>query len=381
MIIIKVWIIYPEITVGGAERQCLELYRNLEKLGIDARLLTLSVNKKVNLFFDIEDMNIDVYKGTIPNTNRIFFKLLTYSIILKKFLKKEINIDKPDILNPHNIPSYWSCNYFNIPVIWMCNEPLLWIKNSARKITSKILQKIDISAVKKINKICVLDNKNKRRVKIIYNRDSTVCRSGVDYRFWSKKETASFRNDDEFLIVQVGHISEQKNQKCSVRALKMLSSEMEDVKLIFVGSYNHSPTYYDELVDLIKKYRIEDKVEFLGQLKDIDVRKVYASADVVLFPAIYQSWGLTPIEALCQKKISIVSSDSGVSEVLSENNIGVVCNPSPEEFAKNIKKVHEDPKTYRDMAKRGHDYVKNNLTWRHYAKRMLREFENTLFNM
>jgi glycosyltransferase involved in cell wall biosynthesis len=116
-------------------------------------------------------------------------------------------------------------------------------------------------------------------------------------------------------------------------------------------------------------------VFFLGHCTSLLIRKLYQISDVNLFPPVNQSWGFTPFEALCADKISIVSNDCGASEILSKQNIGLVCEPTAEAFAKLIVEVHNRPEFFTAIAKKGHGYVSQNLNWKVYSQYVLEVME------
>jgi glycosyltransferase involved in cell wall biosynthesis len=102
--------------------------------------------------------------------------------------------------------------------------------------------------------------------------------------------------------------------------------------------------------------------------------------DVNLFPALNQSWGLTPFEALCAGKISVVSTESGASELLSEKEIGVVCEPTPKDFGAQILDIFENRGRYDHVAEQGHRYIKRHLTWDRYARSVLQLMNEVMSN-
>ena len=134
--------------------------------------------------------------------------------------------------------------------------------------------------------------------------------------------------------------------------------DIPNTVLLIVGS---GPMRH-ELEQTTKSLCITNHVQFLGQVSSDELPSLYASCDINLFPAKNQSWGLTPFEALCVKRISIVSSDSGAAEVLAQEKIGLISEAKPEEFAMCIREVHANPEAYQQMAHRGFIYVAKNLT-------------------
>ena len=127
-------------------------------------------------------------------------------------------------------------------------------------------------------------------------------------------------------------------------------------------------TTHRKLETRAKKLGISDHTKFLGFVNGEELRELYQACSVNLFSATNQSWGLTPFEALCAEKVSIVTSDCGAAEVIAENSIGIVADPNPEGFATRILDIYKHPDTFREMARRGKDYVKEHLNHQVFAK-------------
>ena len=114
---------------------------------------------------------------------------------------------------------------------------------------------------------------------------------------------------------------------------------------------------------------ITDHVLFVGHVPFQELADIYAASNLNLLPARNQSWGLTPFEALCVDRISIVSSDSGAAEIIRAEGIGLVCEPSPRGIARRILEVHCAPRKFSQLARRGHAYVERELTSTRFAER------------
>jgi glycosyltransferase involved in cell wall biosynthesis len=62
---------------------------------------------------------------------------------------------------------------------------------------------------------------------------------------------------------------------------------------------------------------IGHKVLFTGFLRGDDVAKVFKMADVYVMPSVSEPFGIAPLEALSHDVPTIISKQSGVSEVLT----------------------------------------------------------------
>ena len=91
----------------------------------------------------------------------------------------------------------------------------------------------------------------------------------------------------------------------------MLEHE-KNVKFMIAGSGDMEPFVIEKAAEL----GIADKVLFAGFLNPDDVERAYKMADVYVMPSVSEPFGITALEAMKFKTPSIVSKQSGVSEVI-----------------------------------------------------------------
>jgi glycosyltransferase involved in cell wall biosynthesis len=173
----------------------------------------------------------------------------------------------------------------------------------------------------------------------------------------------------------VGNLELNKRQADSIRALYYLSKSYNNIKLILDGGGRR-----EHLVKLSEKSGVRDKVLFLHTNDDEELAKVYAACDVFVFPAQI-TWGLAVIEAMAAAKPVIVSKKSGASEIVQSGVNGIVVDHAkPEEIAKQIELLMNNPKLRRKLGENGYEYVRNNLSWEKYAKNMESILQQTILN-
>jgi glycosyltransferase involved in cell wall biosynthesis len=293
------------------------------------------------------------------------------------------NAQGTDLLNPHNFPASWIAvlvgSLRGIPVLWTCNEPptrISWKDAKSVGIGDFLgwwvaSGPLDRLIVKQISAIHVLSEKTRQEVMDRYQRDSTVLRTGVD---WEHLHPASrvdavtkYALEDRFVLLTVGKLHPQKNQVLCLETLRDLVWRISNAVLLVVGE---GPMLH-ELRNMARAMGIEQYVRFLGRVPLVDLCALYGASDTVLFPALNQSWGLTPFEALCARRVTVVCADSGAAEVLGTMGIGLVAEPTPSAFAACVMQIHERPGRFADMASAGRDYVVRNLTPRVFATRFL----------
>ena len=96
------------------------------------------------------------------------------------------------------------------------------------------------------------------------------------------------------------------------------------------------------------------------------MKKIYARADLFLFPSLYDASSLVQIEAASQKTPTIFIEGSATSATVSNNVNGVIAKNDVQDYAKAIEKLITDNDfykvvsegAYRDLYKNWDDKVK-----------------------
>jgi glycosyltransferase involved in cell wall biosynthesis len=378
----KILIIQPWIKQGGAELISVYLSYELQRQGHEAPIVCAFINKKgmpnqVNL---VEYLLPSPRISSLLARNRLAFFLLGPWVLFWLVWK---NSNDVDILNPHNFPSSWIASIVGgikrIPIVWTCNEP------PERIPLRKILQLgfvdylgwilasswMDKFLIKKIDAIYVPSEMTSKQVRERYGRDADIIHIGLDAEFFQRSDESRMADHldlrDKFILLTVGKLHPQKNQKVCIEALRHVVQHIPNAILLIAGN----GPMEKRLRDIADAFNVKERIYFLGYLSGVDIRELYRSCDVNLFPAVNQSWGLTPFEALCLGKISIVSNDCGAAELISREDIGIVCEPTMEAIARSVLSLNANQEVYKGKALRGLQFVSKNLSWEIYAQKVL----------
>jgi glycosyltransferase involved in cell wall biosynthesis len=378
----KILIIQPWIRIGGAELVSVHLAYKIQESGHKAQVVALFVEME-GLPHEAEEVEYILPPKALRvlcSKSRVFFLIFAPFLLFYLVLR---NCKDTDVLNPHNFPSLWIAiaigTLKRIPVIWTCNEPPtpISIRDIAHVGIADYIgwllasSPLDRFFVRRVSIIHVLSQKTKLEVKHRYDKDAVIIRTGVDFRLFREASSIESKSkyglNGKFVLLVVSKLHPQKNLIVCMEALKQILSHIPNAVLLIVGS----GPMRQELEHTTKKLGLTNHVCFIGQVLSDELPSLYAACDINLFPAKNQSWGLTPFEALCVKRISIVSADSGAAEVLLKERIGLVSEAKPNEFAMRIRKVHANPEAYQQMAHRGFIYVSKNLTHTSFSRSFL----------
>lgn len=195
-----------------------------------------------------------------------------------------------------------------------------------------------------------------------------VIHLGVDTHLFKKKIAP--RPDNTKNILFVGSSAPWKNLHTLVKAIYKVRKKLPNVKLVKIG-----PTWKGEekLIELIRKLNLDDTIKFVGYVPDKDLPNYYSSADVFVFPSLYEGFGFPPLEAMACGCPVISSNAASIPETVG--NAGIMVNPMDVDgLAEAIIKVLTNDALKEEMIKKGLKRAQE-FNWEKTARETLKVYE------
>ena len=144
------------------------------------------------------------------------------------------------------------------------------------------------------------------------------------------------------------------------------------VRICFAGT-SDQPSYADELKSLARKFKVQDRTQWLGPISGDEMRRRYAHALGVIYPPTDEDYGYVTLEAMLASKPVITCTDSGGPlEFVSDRETGLIAEPTPEALASAFDSLWENrqqAKTWGEAARARYESL--NLSWETVVKRLL----------
>ena len=121
--------------------------------------------------------------------------------------------------------------------------------------------------------------------------------------------------DGVFCLLLVGNDWKKKGLSCVLEALGGLG--IPSIRLLVVGNDTAVPYR-----SILSRLRLENRVAFLPLRPDVEF--YYAAADLYVGPSLEDAFGMPPLEAMACGVPSIVSSQSGISEIITDGVDGFI---------------------------------------------------------
>ncbi len=203
-----------------------------------------------------------------------------------------------------------------------------------------------------------------------------VIPEGVSPQFFlepHENEKASLRGhlpEGVPFILAVGSINPRKNLSRVVEALELITNEVPH-HLVLVGARGWDS---DETWRRIRTSSVADKIHFLGYVTDSQLNVLYHTADVFLYPSLYEGFGLPVLEAMAAGCPVVTSTVSSLPQV-AENAALLVEPTDVSSMAEALLRIIQDRELASEMSLRGKKRV-SDFTWEKCAQQVNSIYED-----
>jgi glycogen synthase len=116
----------------------------------------------------------------------------------------------------------------------------------------------------------------------------------------------------EKIVLSLGRLTQQKGMMQLLWSAKKVIDTDPSIKFIIAGDGDMKEQLIQETVNL----GIIENVVFTGWVTRAEAIKAYKAADLFIMPSISEPFGLTPLESMNLRTPTLISKQSGVSEVI-----------------------------------------------------------------
>ncbi|EPR65193.1 glycosyltransferase family 4 protein [Cyclobacterium qasimii] len=264
-------------------------------------------------------MGSKFFKGKTARWKNWWFQIRYFShkLIVLPFLSLWYKADlvfSPDILSP-----IWSrgkrVSVIHDAFFWETPEHYnaLW-----RKIYLFFLQKSVDSGARVLTVSHYAKSKISNYLKT--SNPITAIPTGLDLKVRAKMDKEHSHHPNPYFL-HVGVMEKRKNLPTLIKAFAIFSEMSEtDYSLVLVGQRGPREALddYPAIMDLVKKYQLEDKVIFPGYLDAVKLSTYYQFAEAYVFPSTNEGFGLPVLEAFSYGLPVIVGPQGALQEVGGE---------------------------------------------------------------
>jgi glycosyltransferase involved in cell wall biosynthesis len=173
-------------------------------------------------------------------------------------------------------------------------------------------------------------------------------------------------------LFYVGDMRPYKNLDRCLKAFARLN--LPDLRFVVVGKKD--PRFYPNLKREVDRLSLKDKVVFMGYVPGDDLPSLYSEAKALIFPSLYEGFGLPPLEAMACGCPVVTSRAASLPEVCGEA-AHYVEPESVDSIVEGMHKALTNNDLRRTLVERGLERAKL-FSWEKAAKEVLNIFEQML---
>lgn len=215
--------------------------------------------------------------------------------------------------------------------------------------------------------VCVseADKKLILKYKTISENKIIVIKNGIDLkkfqidqqRIEEKKQNLRLRNN--FILTTIGRLHQPKDCSIILKALKLIISQIKNVKLLIIGD----GPLQEPLEKEAKNLGLREYVKFLGFQEDVPI--LINLSDLIILSTKWEGLPLVPLEAGAGKKPVIASDVEGVREIIINKKTGYLFKPGSEkDLAEKIFQLTKSEELRKKIGESAFKFISENFDQR-----------------
>lgn len=355
---------YLQRQITGIERYILELIQHLEKIDTKSEYV-LFFNKHKNLPKLLHNRNVTYYVSPRSSKTR-FWRILWEQFFLAFELKKN-NIDVfhgPAFVLPLIKPCKYVVTVHDLSHIthpqgytFLNRLYLHLFMRRSLKLADVVIA--DSYATK--NDLLKFFSLPQEKIRVIY--------LGYTPPLQTVSKPKYFTMRDPFILC-VGSLIPRKNIERCIDAYHQLHKKGLKHKLVIIGKMGW---LYQPILEKIAALKLKKDVLLQDYVEEHDLGYFYKNAEVLLFPSLYEGFGLPILEAMSSGCPVITSNISSMPEVAGAAALYV--NPvNTSEIVQALEQIMHDKNLRETLINKGYEQVKK-FSWQKTAEETLKVYK------
>jgi len=279
--------------MGGAERVVLDLASASDKKKFNIKVVSLS--KRIELLDDFRKQNID--------TNVLYKNSDLISMIeMIKFVNKFVKENNIEIIHAHMTHAAIVAS-----MVKLFNPGVKVVFTSHSSNVGSRAREFFLFCLKPLRNIDIVFSKD--ILKFFYKKNYKIVPNGIKLENYNLK----VKKNKKFTFITIGRLETVKNHQYLIEIANRLKNEF-DFELQIVGD----GYLKNDLLALIKKYKLEDTVKLLGLRNDIPI--LLNQSHCFLMPSLWEGLPIVLLESAASRIPIIATPVGSIPSFLTEND-------------------------------------------------------------
>ena len=398
------YVVYPpplgKTDTGGQIVYILELGKALAKKGIKVDIFTrafeLYQKEEEQIFPNLKIIRIPCGPNKFVAKEKLYELMPEFTENIMKYIEKRRK--KYDLIHSH----YWDGGYAGIILSKMLDIPHVHTPHTlgkAKKLEVEIEEApteklkpyyrfhvriaIEQKIYNKVDAILVICETTRIQLLHYYLVDFEkiyVVYPGVDLETFNPKKN-KFDNQINLKNNSILTMSRLVPAKGIDRLIEALNFIKEKINFHFyiggetnleASNSKEEINYKKYLLNIIKKYKMEQKITFIGQLNHEKVAAYYRNTNIFVNPARYEPFGLTTMESMACGTAPLISHVAGSKEIIIDGLNGFIINSHDRKLlGSQILRLLSDKKMLKRISENAAFTIKEHYSWYKISEKII----------
>nr|WP_239587471.1 glycosyltransferase [Bacillus pakistanensis] len=373
---------YPPYIVGGLARHVHDLSKALVKKG--KRVIVLTTKNDEGLPYEVAD-GVEVHR--VHPLQRFEENFLNWvaqlNLVLFEKAVELINSEKIDVIHAHDwVVGMAAINLkknFSIPLITTIHAT----EHGRNKgIYTDLQMKIHQQEEKLIhasNQIIVCSEFMKQEVQEVFPLGEiplNIIPNGVNIWEVERGSNKSKHESGKRFFLSIGRMVKEKGFDTLIEMASMVKTQW-DGQFLIAGK----GPLLEHYRQLVKEKNLEDYIEFIGFIDDDKRNELLEKCEAVIFPSVYEPFGIVALEAMAAKKAVIASKTGGLKGIVQHGHAGLLFEPeNPDSLKFQVESILQEEGLKERLGESGYKLAQMLFSWERISDQTLKVYEEVSLN-
>jgi 1,4-alpha-glucan branching enzyme len=370
---------YPPNIVGGLSRHVHDLSKSLVKKGCKVIVLTASTG--VLPEFELDE-GVQVYRTGPLHPMEEDFLHWVFQLNLS-FIEKASEIferEHIDLVHAHD----WIVgkaaemlkSHHGVPLVTTIHATETGRNQGIYTDLQSRIHEEEKKLVASSDQVIICSEHMKEELSQLEPRDNlpvSVIPNGVNFQNVSQDENyplkEALRNKKYYFAI--GRIVHEKGFETIIGTARLISKE-KNIHFVIAGKGPLLEQYRQQ----VKVEGLDEFVHFLGYVSDAERNALLFQSEAVIFPSIYEPFGIVALEAMAARKAVIASKTGGLKSLVEHGHAGLLFDPgNAEDLKLCIMRLEETMGLKNDMGENGYKMAEMMFSWERISKQTIDIYE------
>ncbi len=379
---IKVLHVIPSVAEcrGGPSKAVIEMVSSLNQAGLDAEIAATNDNGPTQLdiilneLIDYKGVPTRFFKRFSPAINGV--REFSYSRDFAQWLDN--NIENYDLIHVHAIFSFCSSyamyaarrtsTPYIVRPIGQLQEWSLMQSRVKKKLYLNIIERTNLqsaSAIQFTSEVEELESGKQLNLK------GQVIPLGINA--CAKSETSKIDlaqslgiSEHVPILLYLSRLHKKKGLELLMQALSQIDSPKAHLLIAGDGEAD----YKQQLTSLTSNLGLTNNCTFLGHVDGDKKNTLLQHADFYALTSYSENFGISVLEAMANGLTPIVSNEVALSEIISQQELGLVCTTDPSDIEAQLRFALNNLEQMKLMGAKAQNFVSTKYSWTTIAKQL-----------